>query len=115
VREALTLRLQQWGAEVVAFDGLPALREQLRNLPRRIDLVLTDNRLPGASALQVVEQIRQQAGPVPALVVTGDTAPQEIAMLIDTGLPVLHKPFRAEQLLAAVEAAAKAPPFAVVA
>ena len=115
VREALTLRLQQWGAEVIAFDGLPALREQLRNLPRRIDLVLTDNRLPGASALQVVEQVRQQAGPVPALVVTGDTAPQEIAMLIDTGLPVLHKPFRAEQLLVAVEAAAKAPPFAVVA
>jgi len=114
VREALTLRLQQWGAAVTAFDGQPALREQLRALPRRIDLVLTDNRLPEASALQVVELIRQHAGPVPALVVTGDTAPQEIAMLIDTGLPVLHKPFRAEQLLLAVEAASKTPPFAVV-
>lgn len=105
VRDALALRLQQWGARVDCFDGLASLTAGLAALPRGIGLVVTDNRLSTGNALQVVELVRQHAGAVPALVITGDTAPQEIAALIDTGLPVLHKPFRAEQLLIALEAA----------
>ncbi|TMH04590.1 MAG: response regulator [Betaproteobacteria bacterium] len=115
VREALGLRLKQWGAQVLAFDGAASLKEALRTLPQRVDLVVTDNRLPSGNAMQVVELVRQHAGAVPALVVTGDTSPQEIAALIDTGLPVLHKPFRAEQLLLAIEAARQTTPFAAAA
>lgn len=108
VRDALTLRLQQWGAQVRAFDGMAGLVAGLPGLTQRVDLVVTDNRLPGGSAMRVVDAVRQHAGGVAALVVTGDTSPQELAALLDTGLPVLHKPFRAEQLLVAIEAARRA-------
>lgn len=110
VREALTLRLGQWGADVQAFDGMTALGDGLRVLPRQVDLIISDNRLHEGNAMRVIELVRQHLGPVPALVLTGDTSPQELAALLDTGLPVLHKPFRAEQLLVAIDAARCAAP-----
>jgi CheY-like chemotaxis protein len=47
---------------------------------------------------------RRRFGPLPALVITGNTEPAEIAKLEASGLPVLHKPFRADQLHAALAA-----------
>ncbi|MED5621061.1 ATP-binding protein [Ideonella sp. BN130291] len=109
VREALRLRLRHWGADVQAFDGAPTLKAALAQPGGpRIDLLLTDHRLPGANGLQVVAWVRERFGPVPALVVTGDTAPEQIALLADSGMPVLHKPFRAEQLLLALQSALQA-------
>jgi CheY-like chemotaxis protein len=40
---------------------------------------------------------------LPVLVITGNTAPQDLLALSDSGLAVLHKPFRAEQLQAALQ------------
>lgn len=34
--------------------------------------------------------------------VTGNTAPNELAVLAASGVPVLHKPFRSEALLVAI-------------
>ena len=36
------------------------------------------------------------------MVVTGDTSPGDLTLLEASGVPVLHKPFRSEALLAAV-------------
>ncbi len=110
VREALALRLAQWGAKVADFDGLEAFVSAPAS--RRFtdaDLVITDNRMAGADAVQVVDAVRRQHPKVRALVITGDTAPQTIAALMASGLPVLHKPFRAEQLLQAINGAAASP------
>ncbi|MDB5861854.1 MAG: hypothetical protein JWQ76_5543 [Ramlibacter sp.] len=109
VREALRLRILQWGAEVSEFDGIPSLRQALvaRDLVAA-DLVVTDNRLAAGGAAQVVQMVRLHLGSVPALVVTGDTSPQVIATLAGGGLPVLHKPFRTEELLSAIRAAGMA-------
>lgn len=110
VREAMDLQLQRWGAQVSAFDGLLTLDRSLGGLSagsttRPWDLLVTDNRLPGgANSMVVIERVRRACGPLPALVVTGDTSPRDIATLTDSGVPVLHKPFRAVELLAAIEA-----------
>lgn len=112
VREALSARLQAWGASVAAFDGPRALRAALDALPpgeRRADLLITDLRLPGGSGFDVVALARRRFGQLPVLVVTGNTAPADIAALGDSGLAVLHKPFRAEQLRAAINEALAAP------
>lgn len=107
VLESMAERLCAWGAEVRALDGLPALRASLPPSPdegdRYADLLITDQRLPGGSGLLVIELVRQRCGPLPVLVVTGDTAPADLALLEASGVPVLHKPFRAEELLAAIE------------
>lgn len=112
VREALGARLQAWGASVAAFDGPRALRAALDAMPpgqRQADLLITDLRLPGGSGFDVVALARRRFGQLPVLVVTGNTAPADIAALGESGLPVLHKPFRAEQLHAAIADALAAP------
>jgi signal transduction histidine kinase/ActR/RegA family two-component response regulator len=106
VQDALRARLQAWGAVVQCHDGLAPLRHQLAQRPRGhsgIDLLITDHRLRGASGLDVVEAVRSYGGPVPVLVITGDTSPGDLSLLSASGLQVLHKPFRAEALLAAIE------------
>lgn len=102
VRVALASRLEAWGAEVTALDGLPAVQQWLADRPFVPDLLLTDHRLPVGNGLQVIDAVRAACGPVPALMVTGNTAPEDIATFSASGIPVLHKPFPAEQLLAAI-------------
>jgi signal transduction histidine kinase/CheY-like chemotaxis protein len=105
VRGAIAARLAAWGAQVVALDGLPAVRDWLVQVHEQPDMLLTDQQLPEGSGLQVVDAVRAVHGPVPALLITGNTAPTEIARLVASGVPVLHKPFRAEALLTSVQKA----------
>jgi CheY-like chemotaxis protein len=107
VREALSARLQAWGAKVTAFDGLPAVCAWLAAEHDRPDMLLTDQQLTAGTGLQVIETLRARHGAVPALLVTGNTAPTEIARLSASGVPLLHKPFRAEALLAAIAKATR--------
>ncbi len=105
VQAALRARLQAWGALVDCHDGLVPLRRSLAVRPRGhtgIDLLITDHRLHGATAVEAIEAVRQYGGPVPVLVITGDTAPDDIALMAANGWLVLHKPFRADALLAAI-------------
>lgn len=115
--DALAERLRAWGAQVRALDGVPALRASLpppghsRSTDpdeRYTDLLVTDQRLPGGSGLLVIELVRQRCGAMRAMVVTGDTSPGDLSLLEASGMPVLHKPFRAEELLAAIERALQA-------
>ena len=110
VRGALVLRLTRWGATVSALGGVVDVRRQLDEcaavgapLPT---LIVSDQRLPDGSGLECIALIRAAAGhAVPAVIVTGDTAPDDLARLDRAGLPVLHKPFRAAELLALLHAA----------
>lgn len=107
VRDALVLRLEGWGAHVHACAGLGAVQAAALD---GVELLLTDLRLPDGDGLAVVDSVRARRGPaLPALVVTGTTLPSELARLNAAGVPVLNKPFRAEALLAALQAALAAP------
>lgn len=113
VRDALVARLVAWGAAVQAHAGPRALREALDAQPpdgREASLLITDLRLPGGSGWDVLSLARRRYGAwLPVLVITGNTAPADLAALAGSGLPVLHKPFRAEDLRAALAAALAAP------
>jgi len=105
VRDALVLRLEGWGAQATSCAGLSAVRA-LTPAAGTVDILLTDLRLPDGDGLAVIDATRAQLGAhVPALVVTGSTLPSELARLARAGVPVLNKPFRAEALLAALQAA----------
>ena len=109
VRDALAMRLTRWGAQVSALASVADVRRQLADcaagaaaLPM---LIVSDQRLPDGSGLECIALIRAAAGrEVPAVVVSGDTAPADLARLDAAGLPVLHKPFRAAELLALLHA-----------
>ncbi|QNM95363.1 ATP-binding response regulator [Chitinimonas koreensis] len=104
VREATALLLRSWGCHVEVADGADAAVEALDLHLRWPDLLLVDHRLGGeTSGRQVIELLRLTIGEaVPAILVTGDVAPEVLRELSDSGLPVLHKPINALQLRGAM-------------
>ena len=102
VREALRLRLAGWGAQVRAFDGAVAAGDAIDANEAAPDLLVTDQRLPDGSGLVLARRLRARHAGAPVLVITGDTAPQDIAQLQASGLPLLHKPFAPDELQARV-------------
>jgi CheY-like chemotaxis protein/anti-sigma regulatory factor (Ser/Thr protein kinase) len=105
VREALRLRLSGWGAAVRDFGTVDAVRQALADSARVLpDLLVSDQRLPDGTGIEVALLLRAAAATLPVLVVTGDTAPSDLGLLHASGLRVLHKPFTSEGLLAAIHA-----------
>ena len=109
VREAMVERLQAWGARVEACASLDELQRWLDRHANEgwpaPDAMVSDYRLPQGTGLDAIAAVHARFGAVPALLVTGDTAPQELMRLDASGVPVLHKPFRPEALLAALQSA----------
>jgi CheY-like chemotaxis protein len=69
------------------------------------DLILADYRLGnGVTGAEVVARARSLfAKAIPAMLITGDTAPERIREASAHGLPLMHKPVGAKQLREAVE------------
>jgi PAS domain S-box-containing protein len=105
VRESLRLLLESWGHFVVAASsGEDAIR-RLPALGRRPDLVLADYRLQnGETGGQAIARIEEHLGiSLPAIIVTGDTAPERLRQAQALGHGLLHKPVQAASLRAAID------------
>ena len=95
LNDALTQRLRAWGAQVSAGADM----KWALDLPtQNWDIIICDHRLGDGSGRELIQHLRQRCGPVPAILITGDTLPQQLADLVGSGLRVLHKPFRSETL-----------------
>ncbi|MFM2066043.1 MAG: hypothetical protein RLZZ584_952 [Pseudomonadota bacterium] len=108
VRLALAERLQLWGARVSACASLGELQELLAGAGLAAtppDLLLTDQRLHDGSGLAALALLRRHHPGLGALVITANTAAPDLALLADSGVPVLHKPLRSAALLDALLAA----------
>ncbi len=102
VRNALrvVLELMDWEVRTAAglFDVLAELQRGYRP-----DGLVVDFRLRGQqTGGEIVEELRRSGFDLPAVIVTGDTSQEQLAALHATGLPVLHKPVRRAQLVAAI-------------
>lgn len=107
VRAALEDRLSQWGADVWTFGSLHDLKEACEPLHESGSalpwhLLVTDQRLPDGTGLQALEWLRESSPALGGLIITGNTDRTELALLDGAQATVLHKPFRADVLLAAV-------------
>ncbi|MGF1611485.1 MAG: PAS domain-containing protein [Kiloniellales bacterium] len=102
VREATRELLSDWGASVAAAGSCAEAVESARRAPP--DLVLADYRLPGSGfGIDAIQQIRALCkAPVAAVVVTGDTGPEQLKRIESIGYPVLIKPVDAERLRATI-------------
>lgn len=97
-REALALLLSSCGCTVYPASDLAQARQLLERHP--IEAVVADFRLPGeGNGLDFLLALRLGSPQLRTLLVTGETAPQRIADIKASGLPFLHKPVRAQQLL----------------
>jgi CheY-like chemotaxis protein len=95
VREGLQAVLERWGHSVLAGADDQALLGQWRARGSPVvSAIVTDLRLRGTlTGVAAVAALRQAwQSDVPALVVTGDVAPERLQMLRASGLPWLAKP-----------------------
>ncbi len=100
VRGVLVEHLRDAGHQVIAADAAePALAVLETGAP--VDLLLTDHAMPRMSGVALAKRARGLRPALPVLLVTG------FAELADArnGLPVLTKPFTAQQLRHAIAAA----------
>lgn len=99
LRQALSLTLVHWGWEVDAHASVQAAQTQAQG---PWALVITDHHLPDGEGGDVLQWARQLQPGVPSIVITGDTAPEQLRVLATLDAPVLHKPFRPEKLRAMI-------------
>ena len=98
VREGMTHLLEDWNCECRVVEGIAeALNAVTLWQPQ---LIISDYRLrESQTGAQAIKRIREVTGEVaPALLITGDTAPERLREAHESGIPLLHKPVSPYQL-----------------
>lgn len=100
--------LQHCNYDVVAFTSSLSALEAFRENPRQFSLVITDNTMPHMTGLELVGHIREIRPDVPILMVSGVGESMSNEQLRQRGVTrLLPKPYRVEDLRAAVKALAE--------
>ncbi|MCU0843215.1 MAG: response regulator, partial [Thiobacillaceae bacterium] len=102
ILEAMVELLANWGIEVAAGQDVVQVLGDLHELGRPPDLIVSDYRLGGGgTGMDAIAALREAFGAeLPAILITGDTAPETIQAITASGLPVLHKPIKPAKLRA---------------
>ena len=113
ITDALSAFLQTWGvaSETARDEDGAALALQAAAVRQEpFDAMLCDYRLAeGADGLAASQRLRARFGlALPVLLITGETAPDRLQRVRDSGVPVLFKPVDPDRLLQAL--ARLAPP-----
>lgn len=104
VRVAMQALLSAHGCQVLVAGSTREGLLKSMGLPP--DLLLTDFRLRGGEdGISAVRSLRSAFPGLPALIVSGDTAPERLREAHEAGLTLLHKPVSEEQLISAMQAA----------
>lgn len=104
VREAMSSLLESWGHQVIAAGSGDEIIERLSICLVRPHLIISDYRLrEGETGIEVIDRLQAEYNePIPAMLVTGDTAPDRLVEAQASGLLLLHKPVSNSRLRAAI-------------
>ena len=100
VRLGMQSLLESWGCGcVTAMDAGEALNTLGDRVP---DFILADLRLRGEdTGIDAIRILREHLGDsVPAVLISGDTAPEQLRKVSAAGLTIMHKPLKAVRLRA---------------
>jgi CheY-like chemotaxis protein len=91
-----------WHIDLVTAHSADEAAQWLDSIGRLPDVIVSDYRLPDdTDGIAVITRLRQKFGhDIPAILVTGDTAPDTILRITQAGFPLLHKPLRPAKLRA---------------
>jgi signal transduction histidine kinase/ActR/RegA family two-component response regulator len=105
VRLGMSELLENWGYRCTPVAKVPEALQVIEQ--KRPDLLISDFRLSDdLNGLEAIQLLKQRASePLPALLITGDTAPDRLVEAAESGLRVLHKPVPAEILMREIERA----------
>ena len=104
IREAMAALLSSWGHEVITAGSGEEVLARMASCPERPGLVVCDYRLrAGETGIDVIDALRSEYNEaIPAMLITGDTAPDRLVEARASGLLLLHKPVPNGKLRAAV-------------
>jgi signal transduction histidine kinase/CheY-like chemotaxis protein len=106
IRDGMRTLLESLGCSVKACSGFGAALREIGADARAIDLMIVDLRLrDNENGIETVNRLRKRLGDVPALLVSGDTAPERLREAQASGLQLLHKPVLGKDLQNAMRAA----------
>src|SRR5262245_42285094 len=102
VQEATGGLLGKWGCSVVTAGSDEAALIELAERGQRPDLIISDYHLVnGKTGIDAIERINAAFGAsIPAILISGDTAPERLRDAKDKGYILLHKPVDPMQLRA---------------
>jgi len=100
IREGMGEVLQTWGCRTVLAESADSAIQQLADHHLVPDLIVADYRLrEGMTGVQAIQRVHDHAGrDIPAIVVTGDIAPERLREAQQSGYRLLHKPVSAASL-----------------
>ncbi|MEO6362002.1 MAG: hybrid sensor histidine kinase/response regulator [Caldimonas sp.] len=101
VRTSVGELLVEWGYEVIAVATTGEALAAVEARHGLVDVIVSDLRLrDGEDGLRAIEQVRQACGfAVPAVLVTGDTSPDQVLRVHESGHIALYKPVQPKDLL----------------
>ncbi len=104
ILEAMTALLTSWGHQVVTASSGDEALALLSTRHDRPDLLICDYRLrQHENGIEVIERLRSEYNhAIPALLISGDTAPDRLAEAEASALVLLHKPVPNGRLRAAI-------------
>jgi CheY-like chemotaxis protein len=94
VRDGMSGILRGWGCTAVTADSEEAALSALAVSRQRPDLIISDFRLAeDKTGIEAIACLRDKLGaPLPAFLISGDTAPERLREARLNGLHLLHKP-----------------------
>jgi signal transduction histidine kinase len=94
VLDAMRGVLKSWGCSVATATSETAAVSGLSEYERTPDLIISDYRLTdGSNGIQVIERLRSVLNaPVPAFLISGDAAPEQLREAAGSGYYLLQKP-----------------------
>jgi signal transduction histidine kinase/ActR/RegA family two-component response regulator len=97
---AMRTLLGKWGIDVVTADSLSEAIKAMNERNVRPDLVLSDLRLrDGSTGIEAIDTLRDLYGQeLPGILITGETAPEQLVAAKESGYKILQKPVRPAQL-----------------
>ena len=101
VRDAMRVLLERWGCRVRAAADVPELLSEPGPLATcEVQAIVADWRLrDGRTGAQAIADLRAAcARPIPALIVSGDSSPEQLARMQASGFKYLSKPVAGERL-----------------
>ena len=100
IQEAMRSLLTSWGHDVIVAGSGDEILEKTVHVSIRPDLIVCDFRLrKGENGIEVIQRLHSEYNhEIPAVLITGDTAPDRLKEAQESGLPLLHKPIHNSNL-----------------
>ena len=104
IQDAMVALLMGWGHQVVATGSCAEMLERAAAFTAVPDLIISDYRLRnGEDGISAIDRLRSEFNrDIPAILITGDTAPDRIREAAASDCLLMHKPVANSRLRAAI-------------